>query len=51
MDNELKDIVYKLEGYTDNPGWRITKAERHENGSWTIEIQRETKKEATNDNN
>lgn len=50
MDNELKDIAGALAGYSDKPGWRIIKAERQDDGSWTLTIQPETKKEAADDN-
>ena len=54
MDNELKDIAGALAGYSDKPGWQITKAERQQDGSWMLLIQPETLKkepEAANDNN
>ena len=53
MDNELKDIAGSLAGYSDNPGWRIIKAERQNDGSWMLLIQPETLKkepEAADDN-
>ena len=54
MDNELKDIAGALAGYSEKPGWQITKAERQSDGSWMLLIQQETlkeKPEAENDNN
>lgn len=56
MSNELKDIVQRLNGYSDD-GWEITQAAKHEDGSWTLTIQplEEEKEavpqEATDDNN
>jgi hypothetical protein len=49
MDNELKDIVAKLDGYSGE-GWTITNAQRNEDGSWYINIRPKTKKEAADDN-
>jgi hypothetical protein len=54
MDNELKDIAGALAGYSEKPGWRIIRAERHADGSWMLLIQPETPKkepEAENGNN
>ena len=55
MDNELKDIAYKLEGYEDK-GWIITSAQRNVDGSWDLHILKrpkneEPKKEDADDNN
>jgi hypothetical protein len=53
MDNELRDIAYKLEGYEDK-GWMITSAQRNPDGSWDLHILKrpieEPKKEAADDN-
>ena len=52
MDNELKDIVDRLNGYTN--GWKVFAAEKNPDGSWNLTIQPIEKKidaapEATND--
>ena len=55
MDNELRDIAYKLEGYEDK-GWIITSAKRNDDGSWDLHIfkrpkNEEPKKEDADDDN
>lgn len=53
MDNELKEIAGALAGYSEHPGWQITKAERQQDGSWMLMIQPETpkKQEAEHEDN
>lgn len=53
MDNELKDIVAKLDGYSDE-GWWVTEATQYKKGEWNIRVVRKEPKvklEAANDNN
>lgn len=54
MSNELKDIVNRLNGYSDD-GWVVTSAEKLANGGWRLDIQpyepEAEKQEATNENN
>ena len=38
MANELKEIVIRLTGYTDNSDVVITRAERVANGKWSVEL-------------
>jgi len=49
MDNELKDIANKLEGYNE-AGWVITSAQRNADGSWELHILPRKQKEAADDN-
>jgi hypothetical protein len=54
MDNELKEIANKLEGYNEK-GWLITSAMRGQDGSWSLHIvprkqSEEPKQEAADDN-
>jgi hypothetical protein len=42
MDNELRDIANKLEGYRER-GWLITSAKRNDDGSWDLHIERYAK--------
>ncbi|MBO5921092.1 MAG: hypothetical protein J6Q48_01725 [Bacteroidaceae bacterium] len=56
MSNELKDIVNRLNGYSDD-GWVVTSAEKLGNGGWRLDLQPLVKEpeaemqEATDDNN
>lgn len=45
MDNELKNICYLLEGYSDGEGWLVDNACRHDDGTWTLQIKAKPKKE------
>lgn len=45
MDNELKNICYLLEGYSDNKGWLVDSACRHDDGTWTLQVKPKPKKE------
>lgn len=38
MANELKDICNRLEGYSET-GWHVLKAERTEDGTWTLVVK------------
>ena len=52
MDNELRDIANKLEGYKER-GWMATSAQRNADGSWDLHIIRyamPAEKEAADDN-
>jgi hypothetical protein len=42
MDNELRDIANKLEGYNER-GWMATSAQRNADGSWDLHIIRYAK--------
>ena len=53
MDNELRDIANKLEGYNER-GWMATSAQRNADGSWDLHIIRYAKpaeKEDADDDN
>lgn len=56
MSNELKDIVNRLNGYSDG-GWVVISAEKLAGGGWRLELQplinepEAEKQEATNENN
>lgn len=50
MDNELKEIVDRLNGICDD-GWQVIEAARRTDGSWTLAIQPIAKKAEAKDGN
>ncbi len=51
MDNELKDICERLEGWSaDKNKWFVQSAEKLQDGAWRIDIKN-VKPEGKNENN
>lgn len=52
MDNELKDIILKLEDqFCAGSHWQVLKAEKADSGNWVLVIQKLEKPEAEHENN